>query len=133
MKSIPSTGFFFQLLHVFSPVDIRSINIRTFNGGGSSCLFLFSLFFQLLGAHENNYYRLYDDDYFYTEIRNGLNALVSLNVNNFLDALRELRTFCSRTHRPTSAPLCGPCEITKNYLDKVNNDVYAFPFYFYYD
>ena len=87
----------------------------------------------MLGGHENNYYRLYDNDYFYTEIRNGLNALVSLNVDNFLDALRELRNFCSRTHRPTSAPLCGPCEITKNYLDEVNNDVYAFPFYFYYD
>ena len=76
---------------------------------------------------------MYDDDYFYAEIRNGLNALLSLNVNNFVDARRELRNFCSRTHHPTSALLCGPCEITKNYLDEVENDAYAFPIYLYYD
>ena len=86
-----------------------------------------------MSTHENIFYRMYDDDYFYVEIRNGLNALLTLNVHNYVDARRELRNFCSRTHHPTSALLCGPCEITKNYLDEVENDPYAFPIYFYYD
>ena len=96
-----------------------------------SCLFFYFPFFYLLDDHERWYYELYDDDYFYTEIRNGLNALVSLNVDNFRDATRELRNFCSRTHHPTSAPLCECCEITKNLIEEVENEEHPETLLFY--
>ena len=85
-----------------------------------------------MDAHERWYYQLYNDDHFYNEIRNGLNTLVSLNVNHFLDARCEVHNFCAGTHHPTSTSLCGPCTITYNLLEEMDNDD-APDFLFFYD
>ena len=92
--------------------------------------FLF-IFFKLLDANENFYYCLYESDYFYAEIRNGLNALVSLHVDNFLHAHRELYNFCTRTHHTITAPLCEPCTVTKDLIREVVNEEHPETLLFY--
>ena len=91
----------------------------------------------MLNCHESTYYRLSEDDYLYTEIRNGLNALVSRNVDNVFDAIDELYSFCVREHglpiTTITAPLCECCEITKDLLEEVCNNPYIEPVNFYYD
>ena len=79
----------------------------------------------------NFYYRLYDDDCFYAEIRNGLYALVSLHVDNFLDAHRELYNFCTRTLHTMTTPLCEPCTVTKDLIREVINEEHPETFLFY--
>ena len=75
--------------------------------------------------HISVFRRLYAYDDFYDVISDGLSALISLDVDNVPDAVRELRNFCSRSHHSSS--LCDYCSVTKTFLERVGNE--AYPFY----
>ena len=83
----------------------------------------------MLGAHESFYYLLYGDHYFYTVIRNGLIALLSRNVDNFLDAHSELYNFCTRSHHTITASLCNPCTVTKDLIREVMEEEHPDSFF----
>ena len=57
---------------------------------------------------------------FYDAIGDGLSALISLD--NFPNAVRELRNFCSRSHH--SSTLCDYCSVRKTFLERVGNEEY---------
>ena len=63
---------------------------------------------------------------FYDAIGDGLSALISLDVDNFPDAVRELRNFCSRSHHSSTPSLCDYCSVTKPFLERVGNEEYPF-------
>ena len=69
----------------------------------------------------------------YIETKNGLNALLSRNVNNFIDAVYELFIYCTRTHHTTSTALCEYCTLIKDLLEEVDDDPYIEPDDAYYD
>ena len=74
-----------------------------------------------MDVHERWYYELYDNDFFYNDIRNGLWTLVSRHINNFQDAVHELYNVCARTHHTITTPLCEPCTVTKDLIREVAN------------
>ena len=67
-----------------------------------------------MDAHKSVFRRLYAYEDFYDALSDGLSALISLDVDNFPDAVRELRNFCSRSHH--SSTLCDYCWVTKTSL-----------------
>ena len=77
-----------------------------------------------MNAHQSVFRRLYAYEDFYDVISDGLSALISLDVDNVPDAVRELRNFCSRSHHSSS--LCDYCSVTKTFLERVGNEDYPY-------
>ena len=82
-----------------------------------------------MDAHERWYYELYNNEHFYNDIRNTLMTLMSLDIDNFEDAIHELYYYCDITHRPANVPICESCEIIKRLLEEAEEHPEVFLFY----
>ena len=58
-------------------------------------------------------------------------ALLSRNVDDFLDAHSELYNFCTRCHHTITASLCNRCTVTKDLIREMMEEEHPENFLFY--